>query len=59
MEKCFCLTSSLIVSPVFGMDALRLLEDFKPFYDFSLALCLSKKTLATSFYFWLADIMIV
>jgi len=59
MEKCFCLNSSFIVSPVFGMDTLRLLEDFRPFYDFSLALRFPKKTLATFFTSWLADIMIV
>jgi hypothetical protein len=34
MEKRFCLTSFWIGLPVCGMDVMRLLKEFTPFYDF-------------------------
>jgi hypothetical protein len=44
MEKRLCLTSFWFGLPVCGMDVMRLLKEFTPFYDFFPGLRLSKKT---------------
>lgn len=43
MEKRLCLTSFWIGLPVCGMDGMRLLKEFTPFYGFFPGLRLSKK----------------